>query len=231
MADAVAANPGGTETGRQAAGQDGRKRRQILDGARRVFLARGFDAASMSDIAEESHVSKGTLYVYFDSKELLFRELVAEEKAAQFPAIFDFDPSREDVGAELSRVGRALVRFLVQPHVVTAKRTVVAMAERMPVLASEFFEQGPRQCTRRVAEYLDGQVAAGRLAIDDTYLAAAQFIDMSQSTLTTALMFGVEQSVDDGRIATTVEAAVRVFLAAYSAGIASGGRSRTRGSN
>ena len=135
MADAVAANPGGTETGRQAAGQDGRKRRQILDGARRVFLSRGFDAASMSDIAEEAHVSKGTLYVYFDSKELLFRELVAEEKAAQFPAIFDFDPSREDVGAELSRVGRALVRFLVQPHVVTAKRTVVAMAERMPELS------------------------------------------------------------------------------------------------
>jgi len=41
------------------------KRRQIIDGACRVFLERGFDAASMGEIAREAHVSKGTLYVYF----------------------------------------------------------------------------------------------------------------------------------------------------------------------
>ena len=45
------------------------KRRQIIDGARAIFLAQGFDAASMGEIAREAGVSKGTLYVYFDSKE------------------------------------------------------------------------------------------------------------------------------------------------------------------
>ena len=45
--------------------EDNAKRRQIVDGARSVFLARGFDAASMGDIAKEAGVSKGTLYVYF----------------------------------------------------------------------------------------------------------------------------------------------------------------------
>ena len=48
------------------------KRRQIVDGAREVFLARGFDAASMGDIAKAAGVSKGTLYVYFKNKEELF---------------------------------------------------------------------------------------------------------------------------------------------------------------
>ena len=45
------------------------KRRQIIDGARAVFLAQGFDAASMNDIARAAGVSKGTLYVYFKHKE------------------------------------------------------------------------------------------------------------------------------------------------------------------
>jgi len=39
------------------------KRRQILLGARSMFLREGFDAASMGDIAREAKVSKGTLYV------------------------------------------------------------------------------------------------------------------------------------------------------------------------
>ena len=56
------------------------KRRQILDGAREVFLASGFDGASMGAIAKAAGVSKGTLYVYFESKESLFEALTIEEK-------------------------------------------------------------------------------------------------------------------------------------------------------
>ena len=44
--------------------------------------AQGFDAASMGEIAREAKVSKGTLYVYFDSKEALFAALIDETKRA-----------------------------------------------------------------------------------------------------------------------------------------------------
>ena len=60
-------------------GSEAAKRRQIIDGARRVFLAQGFDAASMGEIAREAGVSKGTLYVYFKSKEELFEAIVEEQ--------------------------------------------------------------------------------------------------------------------------------------------------------
>ena len=56
------------------------KRRQILEGARRVFLGSGFDAASMGEIARAAKVSKGTLYVYFDSKEALFTAWVSQSR-------------------------------------------------------------------------------------------------------------------------------------------------------
>jgi AcrR family transcriptional regulator len=225
--DAPAAS--GSRTG---AGQDTRKRRQILDGARRIFLDQGFDSASMNGIAEAAGVSKGTLYVYFDSKEALFRELVREEKAAQFPAIFDFDSSDPDVRGTLTRVGHAFATFVTQSHVVTAKRIVVAIADRMPAMATEFFEEGPRQCAFRVAAYLDAQVEAGRLAIADTYLAAAQFLDLTQTTLSTPLLFGYPQPVSEERLAQVVDSAVALFMAAYSAGTTSrGAELRAIGSN
>src|SRR5579872_2689987 len=63
----------------QDGAEDSAKRRQILDGARAVFLAQGFDAASMGEIARAAGVSKGTLYVYFKHKEELFEAIVEEE--------------------------------------------------------------------------------------------------------------------------------------------------------
>ncbi len=234
MADTIVQIPAnsGEAGGRSAAGQDVRKRRQILDGARTIFLDQGFDSASMNGIAEAAGVSKGTLYVYFDSKEALFRELVREEKAAQFPAIFDFDTSAPDVCGTLTRVGRAFAAFITRPHVVTARRIVVAMADRMPAMAVEFFEEGPRQCAIRVAAYLDTQVAAGRLVVPDTYLAAAQFLELTQTTLSPPLLFGYPQPVAEARLVEVVDSAVTVFLAAYSAGTASrGAASRAIGSN
>src|SRR5262249_5401839 len=45
--------------------QDRAKRRQIIEGARAVFLAQGFDAASMGEIARQARRSKATLHVHF----------------------------------------------------------------------------------------------------------------------------------------------------------------------
>ena len=73
--------------GRFAAGADPVKRGQILDGAKRVFMKLGYDAASMNDVTREAGVSKGTIYVYFQSKEDLFGALVEREKSAFDAAI------------------------------------------------------------------------------------------------------------------------------------------------
>src|SRR5215470_3506409 len=62
---------------------DTAKREQILEGARRVFLGQGFDAASMGEIARAAGVSKGTLYVYFKNKEDLFESIVHEQCEVQ----------------------------------------------------------------------------------------------------------------------------------------------------
>ena len=207
----AAPSPGG----RAAAGQDNRKRRQILDGAYRIFMRQGFDATSMGDIAREAGVSKGTLYVYFDSKERLFQELVREEKARQFPTIFAIGPDEPDVRAVLTRIGRQFARFITQDHVVMAIRTITAMAERMPDIALDFFDSGPRLCADQLAQYLRAQIAAGRLAVPDVDLAAAQFLELTQATLSRPLQFGALERPSEERIDAVVDSAVDMFLAAY----------------
>jgi AcrR family transcriptional regulator len=92
------------------------KRRQIIEGARAVFLAQGFDAASMNDIARAAGVSKGTLYVYFKHKEQLFEAIVEQECEAQAEGIFDLDPNDHDVEVVLTRLGLDYVRFLCRPE-------------------------------------------------------------------------------------------------------------------
>ena len=52
------------------------KRAALLEAALNVFSRVGFAAAKMDDVAEEAGVSKGTVYLYFDSKEMLFEEMV-----------------------------------------------------------------------------------------------------------------------------------------------------------
>src|SRR5712675_870500 len=108
------------------------KCRQIIDGARAVFLAQGFDAASMGEIARVAGVSKGTLYVYFENKERLFDAVVGEECRAHAEGIFKFDPADHEVDAVLTRLGISYVRFLCRPGGPSSwQRTVIAIAERM----------------------------------------------------------------------------------------------------
>jgi AcrR family transcriptional regulator len=53
-----------------------RRRDEIVGAALRVFAARGFDAASVEEVAREAGLSKGTLYLYFESKQALLDEVV-----------------------------------------------------------------------------------------------------------------------------------------------------------
>jgi len=49
---------------------------EILDAALSVFAEKGFAAARMDDVAQRAGVTKGTIYLYFSSKEELFKSLV-----------------------------------------------------------------------------------------------------------------------------------------------------------
>ncbi|WP_088344895.1 MULTISPECIES: TetR/AcrR family transcriptional regulator [Rhodomicrobium] len=195
--------------------KDSAKSRQIMEGARAVFLERGFDAASMGEIARRAGVSKGTLYVYFQSKEELFETIFEAESRAQAEQVFSLDHADHDVEAVLTRLGRAFVRFLCQPGRLSPLRTVISIAGRMPDLGQRFYDAGPATGVGRLRDYLETQCRAGTLVVEDCEIAAAQFLDACQSTLFKPMMFASAPPPSEERIRHVVGVAVRCFLAAY----------------
>jgi AcrR family transcriptional regulator len=201
-----------------AEGEDSAKRRQILSGAREVFLAMGFDAASMGEIARKAGVSKGTLYVYFTSKEQLFEAITHAECKAQVEGLFTFDTDDHDVEAALTRLGRGYIKFLCRPGGMSPVRTVISISERMPEIGREFYETGPAQGIATLRRYLENEVAAGTLMIDDCEVAAAQFLELCKATIFLPLLFHAGDPPTEERMNHVVGIAVRMFLAAYARG-------------
>jgi AcrR family transcriptional regulator len=193
---------------------DSGKRRQIIEGACRMFLAQGFDAASMGAIAREAGVSKGTLYVYFKNKEELFEAIVEQQCRQQAEQIFTFDLTAK-IDAELQRVGEQLVQFLCRPDGLPPLRTIIAIADRMPELGARFYLAGPARGIASLKGYLESKVAEGILEPHDSEVAAAQFIDACVSLTFKPMLFNYRGAPDDAHIAYVVGIAVRTMLAAY----------------
>jgi AcrR family transcriptional regulator len=60
------------------------RRQAIIEAALSVFVAQGFAAAKLDDVADKAGVAKGTIYLYFKDKQDLFEQMV---RAAVSPVI------------------------------------------------------------------------------------------------------------------------------------------------
>lgn len=84
-----------------------RTRAQLLEAAARVYARRGFEAATLDEVAEEAGFTKGAVYDHFGSKEKLLLALLDEHLSAQIAEQIDlFDTStatteRPRAGADL----------------------------------------------------------------------------------------------------------------------------------
>ncbi|MGY4451432.1 AcrR family transcriptional regulator [Bradyrhizobium sp. i1.3.1] len=197
--------------------EDSSKRRQILDGARKVFMDLGFDGASMGEIARAAQVSKGTLYVYFADKCALFEAILEQEALQHGQVVFNFDPAR-DAETTLKDFGRAYIHLLCRPGGGSAIRTVMAIAERMPDVGRRYYLRVLDKTINRLSsEYLKIHVASGDLKIDDCDLAASQFMELCKASLFLPFVFQAAPAPSEERMTEVVDSATRMFLAAYRA--------------
>jgi len=78
-------------------------------------------------------------------------------------------------------------------------------------------ETGPACGIAKFRHYLEGQVEAGTLKIEDCEVAAAQFLDSCVATILKPLLFNASDAPSDARLDHVVAIAVRTFLVAYPA--------------
>jgi AcrR family transcriptional regulator len=196
--------------------EDSSKRRQILDGARKVFMDLGFDGASMGEIARAAQVSKGTLYVYFADKCALFEAILEQEALQHGQVAFNFDPAR-DAETTLKDFGQAYIHLLCRPGGGSAIRTVMAIAERMPDVGRRYYARVLDKTINRLSDYLKAHVVTGDLDIDDCDLAASQFMELCKASLFLPFVFQAAPAPSEERMTEVVDSATRMFLAAYRA--------------
>src|SRR6202140_3485871 len=116
----------------------GGSREAIVDAAERLFLARGFGAVSMDELAAAAGVARRTLYNQFASKEEIFREMllrVSRQLETAFPPGIETQGNVEDV---LCLIAQAILDLHARPGYRGFLRMVVADSRQFPWTAEAF---------------------------------------------------------------------------------------------
>ena len=88
-------------------------RTKIMDAARDLFAAEGFEAVSMRRIAEAIEYSPTAIYVHFKDKQDLFRQLCREDFGRLAGAFLELAKVRDPV-ERILRIGRNYIRFALE---------------------------------------------------------------------------------------------------------------------
>lgn len=193
----------------------GRKFDQVLEGAREVFLADGFEGANVDKIARVSGVSKATLYSYFPDKRVLFMEVVRSACVEQADSALDLVSGccgpRDVLRFAAERVHQALLGG----YSLQLFRIFVAEADRFPELGPMFYESGPMALHEQVRDYLLVAVERGELAIADTDLAAAQFVELCKADIFLRFLFKIDEAFSEAERERVIAGAIETFMARY----------------
>jgi AcrR family transcriptional regulator len=135
---------------------------EILDAAFRVFGEHGFARTKLEDVAHAAGVSKGTLYLYFDSKETLFREMV---RAKVVPLV---EQGEARVQAHQGPYRDLLVSLvttmfetMVHHGLGRISRLVTSELGAFPELARFYYEEVVLRAQRLLEQVLERGVASG----------------------------------------------------------------------
>ncbi|GBQ31178.1 TetR/AcrR family transcriptional regulator [Gluconacetobacter azotocaptans] len=199
-------------------GASAAKRQQILEGAARIFAAHGYEGASMSQIARDAGVSKGTLYNYFDSKATLFSAFVQQSACQNLPRLFEPIGEKRTPEETLVGIATAMIRLTVSPVPLMLHRIIVSEAAAFPHLAETFWQNGPQKAIDIFAGWLAERTREGVLDVPDPVLAAELFYALCQTRITGRKRLQLPVDSDPAHIEAIARLAVRVFLNSFQPG-------------
>ena len=131
------------------------KRSQVLMGAAAVFSTDGYEGASMSRIAHEAGVSKGTLYNYFETKAHLFAAYVGQQCHQKLEQVFSPNQLEGTPVEVLTGIGSRMMAMMLSPTGLTVHRVVTSEAQKFPELAKIFYDAGPARAIGALSNWLE----------------------------------------------------------------------------
>lgn len=181
---------------------DPNKRAEILKVAERLFATKPFHEVKLDDVAAKARIGKGTIYIYFKSKEDVYASLVRDGMSTLLEHLRQQLAEQQRPGREeLRLVVTELVRFAAaRPNMYQLLRTV------LPKPCDGRFSESRRGLVQLIQNVIERGIARGELRDPQPGL-TAQFI---LASVRGAMLFGPEKMTPD----QLIEHILRIFCSA-----------------
>ena len=209
--------------GRPPRDQAGEVEERILDAAQKVFLERGFEGASVDEIAEVAHAGKPTIYARYPHKEAIFIA-VMERMVRRRTETLAAGRLSAEVGSTIEQrltiFATLILKTALVDETIDLVRAAIAEARRFPNLASSVHrlvrERGAKEIALLLGELIE-PVDARRipaLAPERLLESARRFAELVVQPMMMRALFGEDLATLRAEIGPHVQQAVDFFVAA-----------------
>ncbi len=147
------------------------QRRQVfLHAALDEFFERGFTAARMDDIARRAGLSKGALYLYFDSKEALFTALVTTIAIPNVERIEGFAASAVSASAGIHALLSHIPHIIRETQLPRFMKVLIADSGVFPEVVSNYRRQVIDRALKAITSLLEYGHSNGEFKVDNPAL-------------------------------------------------------------
>ena len=176
------------------------KKQHILDTAREVFAEKGFKSVTMKDIVEACEISRGGLYLYFDSTEQIFLEILKME-SQESDDVFTGHISEDDTAADI------LTLFLKEQ-----KKELLQKTNNLTVAVYEYFfankSADKNNMLRKqfdagvkvLEKLIEAGIASGEFYCENPKGAAANIMYVLEGMKINAQTFGITEKMVDEQL-------------------------------
>jgi TetR/AcrR family transcriptional repressor of mexJK operon len=190
---------------------------ELLKVAAQVFAERGFDGASVNEMAKRANASKGTFYSRYPTKEALLMAVMGQKVQGLETELSAFMAPNLSVQEALTTFADRMLSVVLTEHMLANYRVVTLEARRFPELGKMYYENGAGKIAHFLAGYLERKVQDGKLKIANPQISAELFIDsiIGMPRLKAALGISILSRKEK---AQRIEIAVETFLTAHRTG-------------
>lgn len=200
--------PGRRERNRQ------NRRQFILEVARELFFTKGYAETTMSELANRIGGSKGTLWAYFPSKELLFEAAVVEAVIVLKNDIEENLVASGDLGESLHRLADIFITKLTTKSTISLHRLIVSEGVRFPELGRIFYDHAFHPIHTRLTEFFDAEMKGGKMRECNPEQAAFELICLLQRPQQ-FLLWNLPAIMAENDRSAYVHASINMFLRSY----------------
>jgi len=192
---------------------------RVLEAARRIFLDRGFEGASIDDIAQAARSGKQTIYARFGNKRELFTAVITRDVASRIAQSGSTAPHGANIEERLVSAGTFMALSAFEPDRIGLMRLAIAETQRFPDLASTVSHMAHELSTEVAAKLLSEMTQSdelGRLAAfapDRIAMTARFYLNLVVVPLLLRALFAKDFDEVREEVGPHVERSVAFFLA------------------